>query len=54
MSTAITEAILNSRPISPISNDPNDIQALISGHFFIGEPLNNYSHPNLEDIQSKL
>ncbi|XP_018358471.1 PREDICTED: uncharacterized protein LOC108758159 [Trachymyrmex cornetzi] len=53
MSTVITEieAILNSRPISPMSNDPNDVQALSPGHFLIGQPLNSYSHPNLEDIQ---
>ncbi|XP_018359963.1 PREDICTED: uncharacterized protein LOC108759145 [Trachymyrmex cornetzi] len=53
MSTVITEieAILNSRPISPMSNDLNDVQALSPGHFLIGQPLNSYSHPNLEDIQ---
>ncbi|GJQ81265.1 hypothetical protein Trydic_g20482 [Trypoxylus dichotomus] len=33
------ESILNSRPLYPLSNDHNDLQALIAGHFLIGEAL---------------
>ncbi|XP_075151482.1 uncharacterized protein LOC142225579 [Haematobia irritans] len=33
------EACLNSRPISPCSQEPTDLSALTPGHFLIGSPL---------------
>jgi hypothetical protein len=34
----LIESCLNSRPITPMSNDPHDLEALTPGHFLIGAP----------------
>ncbi|XP_015123319.1 uncharacterized protein LOC107045529 [Diachasma alloeum] len=43
------EACLNSRPICPMSDDPDDLQVLTPGHFLIGEPLQLIPEPSIID-----
>ncbi|XP_033229124.1 uncharacterized protein LOC117180739 [Belonocnema kinseyi] len=44
-----TESILNSRPISPMSSNPNDLRPLTPGYFLIGGPLISFPQEDLRD-----
>ena len=41
------EGLLNSRPLQPLSEDPEDVNALTPVHFIIGKALNSVPEPSL-------
>lgn len=46
------ESILNSRPLCPLTNDPDDLSVLTPAHFLIGESLTTIPEPSLEHLQA--
>ncbi|XP_029162025.1 uncharacterized protein LOC114933556 [Nylanderia fulva] len=49
------EACLNSRPLQPLTDDPEDFSALTPGHFLIGSALSVVPEPSLtEESSSRL
>lgn len=44
------ETILNSRPLCPLTDDPEDVSALTPGHFLIGESTTAVPEPNILDL----
>ncbi|XP_075159384.1 uncharacterized protein LOC142232519 [Haematobia irritans] len=48
------ESCLNSRPLSPLSQDPNDLSALTPGHFLVGTPILAPVEPQIDGSRISL
>lgn len=44
------EAVLNSRPLTPLSPDPTDLNPLTPGHFIIGRPITSVVDQDVVDV----
>lgn len=55
MTTLLTqiEACLNSRPVSALTDDPENLCALTPGHLLIGAPLTALPEPSLQDVPAE-
>jgi hypothetical protein len=46
------EASLNSRPLTPVSTNPDDLAALTPSHFLTGTPMTAVPEPDLLDVKT--
>ncbi|XP_058816239.1 uncharacterized protein LOC131679517 [Topomyia yanbarensis] len=44
------EGCLNSRPITAVSDDPNDLEPLTPAHFLVGSSLQSIPEPNYQNV----
>ncbi|XP_058828191.1 uncharacterized protein LOC131688061 [Topomyia yanbarensis] len=53
LNTVLTEieAAMNSRPLVPLSEDPNDLSCLTPAHFLIGSTMHFIPETNIMDVQ---